>query len=166
MTKTKTSENRDQTDANRLYWHSDSTVDEIVSDLGIGRSALYAAIHPISAGSSCPNCGNRMVFTNRSNRSAGRAVCGVCGTQALSSDGGSDEQVEAGAARETPLDRTSDGWRPDGEERSFVPEHGLWSRWRDDLATVEPQRAAMVGGAAALGVVLGAAAARAVREML
>jgi ribosomal protein S27AE len=166
MTTTKSTENRGQADANRLYWHSESTVDEIVNDLGIGRSALYAAVHPISAGSTCPNCGNRMVFTNRSNRSAGRAVCGACGTQALSSDRESNERREAGTSRETPLDGVSDGWRPDAEERSFAPEHGLWYRWREDLSTVEPQRAAMVGGAAVLGVVVGAAAIRAVREML
>ena len=166
MTTTQTTEDRGLAEANRLYWHSDSTVDDIVSDLGIGRSALYAAIHPISAGSSCPNCGNRMVFTNRSNRNAGRAVCGVCVTQTLLPDREEDEQAEADSARETPLDQATDGWRPDREERGFIPEHGLWSRWREDLSTVEPQRAALVGGAAALGVMVGAAAARAVREML
>ena len=40
-----------------------------------------------------------------------------------------------------------------------------WDRWREDLAAVPPQRVAMVGGAAALGVMVGAAATRMLREM-
>ena len=158
MSTTQTTVDPRQEEANGLYWHSDRTVDQIVSDLGIRRSALYNAILPVSAGTSCPRCGNRMVFTNRTNQTAGRSVCGVCGTQA----------VAAGdAGREVPLELANDEWRPE-ERVPGLGEHepGAWSRWREDLSAVEPQRAAMVGGAAALGVVVGAAAARAVREML
>lgn len=158
MSTTQTTVDPRQDEANELYWHSDRTVDQIVNDLGIRRSALYNAILPVSAGTSCPRCGDRMVFTNRTNQTAGRSVCGVCGTQAVA---GED------AGREVPLETARDEWRPEERIPGFGDhEPGVWSRWREDLSAVEPQRAAMVGGAAALGVVVGAAAARAVREML
>lgn len=145
---------RDQAD--QLYWNSDHRVDDIASELGMGRSALYAAIHPLSAGTECPRCGEPMVFTNRTNRAAGRTVCGSCGAQGMA----------ASAEEETPLAHSHDEWRPEGH---LMPEErgtSIWSRWREDLSGVEPQRAALVGGGAALGVMVGAAAARAVREML
>lgn len=145
-------------EANHLYWHSDRTVDEIVTDLGIPRSTLYTEIHAISAGTSCPQCGNRMLFTNRSNRSANRAVCGVCGTQALK---------PASTELEVPIEEAPDVWQSPERNRAQEDEvTDRLSRWREDLAAVAPQRAAMVGGAAAAGVLVGAAAARAVRGML
>ena len=132
---------------NELYWDSDRTVDEIVDHLGIGRNTLYSSVRPQPAGASCPDCGEDLVFTNRSNRTSSSATCGSCDLEVTLPEVGGEN---AGAGSH------GDGSRLPG---------GSWSRWRDDLAAVAPERAAMIGGAAALGVVLGAVAARAVREM-
>jgi hypothetical protein len=137
--------------ANQLYWNSDRTVDQIVDDLEISRHALYSSIRPYSAGIVCAQCGDRMVFANRTSRESRTASCASCGTEA---------HVTA-AAR--PREEQRDDARTDA--RSGEPMQGL-SRWRDELAAVPRERAVMVGGAAALGVVLGAAAARAVRERI
>jgi hypothetical protein len=58
------------------------------------------------------------------------------------------------------------GWMDEPRPRlgDAAAQSGL-SRWREDLTGVTPERAALIGGAAALGVVLGAAAARAVRNL-
>lgn len=139
--------------ANELYWTSDLTVDEIVRELGVGRSALYTSIEPIPAGADCPECGAGLVFTNRTNRDALSATCFQCGGEAQLAEAAS---ASAPSATEPPLHSA---------ERPGFETPGGWSRWRDDLAAVSPQRAAIVGGAAALGVVFGAAAARMVQEM-
>lgn len=157
--------------ANELYWQSEQTIDQIVEELGIGRSTLYSNVRPQPAGASCPECGERLVYTNRSNRSAGVGTCRVCGARA---------EVDAAAAqpadREVELDHPLGVGAParvDAREalaamgRASDPQDAEsgWSRWRHDLAQVPPERAAMIGGAAALGVVVGAVAARALREM-
>jgi hypothetical protein len=135
--------------ANDLYWASDMTVDEIVDDLGVSRTSLYAAIEPIPAGLVCTDCDERMVYTNRTARDRGLATCPACGRE--SEPGGEVGEGVREAGRVA-------GIRDWGEE---VP--ARLDRWRVDLAAVAPERVAMVGGAAALGMVIGAVAARAVR---
>lgn len=137
---------------NELYWDSDQTVDEIVDELGIGRNTLYSAVRPQPAGASCPDCGGPVAYANRSNRSAETATCVDCGAEVDLAAMPEETEIEA-FARE-------------GEGGPHVPERdGGWARWREELAAVAPERAAMIGGAAALGVVFGAVAARAAREM-
>src|SRR5688572_4512945 len=75
-----------------------------------------------------------------------------------------DRSFEGAESRhsESHEEHTADG------NGATTPRNGRsesWNRWRDDLASVTPQRAAMVGGAAALGVMVGAAATRMIREM-
>jgi hypothetical protein len=130
--------------ANELYWSSDRTVDEITRELEMGRSTLYGAVRPIDAGVACAECGEPMVFTNRSNREAGTATCPAC-------------TAEAQVTRDAAGDGESRSPEPLGEPAS------PWSRWRGELAAISPQRAAMVGGAAALGAMVGAAATRMIR---
>lgn len=138
---------------NELYWASDQTVDDIVDQLGIGRNTLYSAVRPQSAGASCPDCGKRLVYTNRSNRAAGTGTCRNCGVD-----------VDLATLRDdVEVIRPVAGLESGGYEEAGSGEG--WSRWRHELAAVAPERAAMIGGAAALGVVVGAVAARAVREM-
>src|SRR5215210_8722474 len=72
--------------ANELYWNSARTVDEIVKELKMSRGALYAAVRPQDAATSCPECGDAMVFTNRSNREAHAATCASCATEAPAAD--------------------------------------------------------------------------------
>ena len=133
---------------NELYWNSDHTVDEIVGELGIGRNTLYSSVRPQPAGASCPDCGTELVYTNRSNRNSEVGSCRACGTETDLAE----QEPEAESERPIPAPHA---------HAHDVEDHGGWSRWRRDLAAVAPERAAMIGGAAALGVVFGAVAARA-----
>ena len=54
---------------------------EIVDDLGVSRTSLYAALEPIPAGLVCTDCDERMVFTNRTARDRGLATCPSCGRE-------------------------------------------------------------------------------------
>ena len=135
--------------ANDLYWTSDMTVDEIVDDLGVSRTSLYAAIEPIPAGLVCTDCDERMVFTNRTARDRGLATCPSCGRE-------SEPGAEAGEGT-----READRLPGIRDWRDEVP--ARLGRWRAELAAVAPERVAIVGGAAALGMVIGAVAARSVR---
>lgn len=135
--------------ANELYWNSDRTVEEIVKELQVSRSALYSAVRPQDAATSCPECGDAMVFTNRSNREAHAATCPGCATEAPAND---TPQASESASRQG--------------ERAPRPGSLPLDRWRGQLAAVPRERVAMVGGAAVLGVMVGAFTARLVREMM
>jgi hypothetical protein len=139
--------------ANELYWNSSKTIGEITDELGISRTTLYSSVRPVSAGSTCVDCGERMVFTNRTNRTTGTTTCSGCGAESV-----------VGAVPEPLVEDR--GWMDEPRPRlgDAASQSGL-SRWREDLTGVTPERAALIGGAAALGVVLGAAAARAVRNL-
>lgn len=121
---------------NDLYWASDRTVDEIVADLAIGRSTLYAALEPLPIGVVC-DCGGAFAFANRMSRSAGRAFCIDCGAEQLAER---VEVIEADA--ESDATRRAEGTEGEGSAR----------------------RALGVGGATALGVAAGAAAAWTIRK--
>jgi hypothetical protein len=121
---------------NRLYWDSLKTVDEIVGEMGIGRNSLYLSIQPLEAGAECVQCEAPMYFNNRTQRSAGTAACLVCGSATTI------VRDPAPAA--------------DGEPRA--------EGWRAGLKSVTPDRAAMIGSAAALGLVVGATATRVIRH--
>jgi hypothetical protein len=141
---------------NQLYWESESTVDAISRELELGRNALYAAIRPVPSGALCLECGADTVFVNRTGRAGGLAVCRSC-EENESAEITGRAPATAPASGRPPRPKADQGYGDDTElER--------WSRWRDDLLSVPPQRAAMIGGAAALGLVIGAAAARAIRS--
>lgn len=133
--------------ANDLYWSSAKRVDEIVDDLGISRSSLYTALEPIPAGLMCTDCRVRMVYSNRTARERRTAVCPACGRESEAGEFSSEVGRDDG--------RVVGGWRGEAE---------AVRRLRGMLAAVPPERVVMVGGAAALGMALGALAARAVRE--
>jgi hypothetical protein len=124
--------------ADRLYWHSREPVDRLAARLEMTRRALYAAVRPAPAGTGC-ECGREMVFANRKRRAEGRASCPACG--ALRQVDG--ERVPHATPPPAPLAPH----RP----RGFRHTGALGRLWRD-LARVRPQRAAMIGGGAALGM--------------
>jgi hypothetical protein len=130
---------------NDLYWNSSRTIDEIVDELSVGRNTLYSSITPASSGMTCSSCGGVVVFTNRTNRAAGSGLCQACGMETI-------VPADFGAAR-----------TENGRKRSA---NGIarWERWREELEAVAPERAVMIGGAAALGAVLGTMAVRAIRH--
>jgi ribosomal protein S27AE len=149
--------------ANRLYWNSADTVDEIAERLGIGRSAIYSAIRPIPADADCPHCGAGLVFANRSARAAGRARCPECGRTHLVGESSHpfDRAALASAEAPPPAERPRRAPPP-----PRVPPAGLPGRGelRSAFASVEPHRVLLVGGAALLGVALGRAAVKALRR--
>jgi hypothetical protein len=142
---------------NQLYWESESTVDSISKELELSRNALYAAILPVPTGSTCLECGSDTVFVNRTGRAGGMAVCRSCEENGRPVAGDAARVSSAPGAGRRREATSDDGYGDDSElER--------WSRWREDLLSVPPQRAAMIGGAAALGLVMGAAAVRVIRS--
>jgi hypothetical protein len=142
--------------ANELYWSGSMTVDDIVETVGISRTSLYAAIEPIPAGLVCADCQERMVYSNRTMRDRGVAACPNCGRESEPGDAPAGRGGEEGGG--------GDAW--DGEDEGAGSALDGLGQWRDTLRAVSPQRVALVGGAAALGLIAGAAATRALRGEL
>jgi hypothetical protein len=138
--------------ANELYWNSGDTVDQIARELGISRNAMYSSVRPIPAGASCVHCDEPLLFTNRTSRAARTALCPVCEVQiTLGEDLETLETTgpSTGAVRASPVP---------------PPSEGAFRHLKEELAQVPPERAAMIGGAAALGAAVGAAAVRLIRR--
>lgn len=133
---------------NDLYWNSSRTIAEILAESGIARSTLYASVTPMPIDIACPTCRGTLVFTNRMNRAAGMSTCDDCGltTQMESREGDTDTPASNGHARGTATDANSSGRRPLG------------------ISGSDWDRIAAIGGVAALGVMIGAAATHAVRR--
>lgn len=149
--------------ANRLYWTSSETVDRIAGQLGMSRNALYSSVRPAPAGVECPDCDEELVFPNRTSRLAGRALCLACDTTHAVADlppvgSRPGRGRAAGGASVSGYEGREEGY---GAGRG-VRLGGL----RDGLAAVEPQRAALIGGAAVMGAVAGVAAATLLRRRL
>ena len=70
-------------EANRLYWDSETSVGDIANQLGISRRGLYEVIEPKSAGVPCSECGSDMLFANRSALASGTARCPSCDQEAI-----------------------------------------------------------------------------------
>lgn len=64
---------------NRLYWGSDASVGEIADRLGVSRRALYDNIEPAPADASCPDCGGKLGYRNRTAAEKREASCPDCG---------------------------------------------------------------------------------------
>ncbi len=88
--------------ANRLYWSSEESVNEIADVLGLSKGRLYALVRPLAAGRYCPECNTEMVYENRTARERDEATCPACAEgNARGSRGDLPEtfRPEAGAAR-------------------------------------------------------------------
>jgi len=68
-------------EANRLYWESEESVNQIGETLGLSKGVLYGLISPLPAGLPCPSCGEEMVFPNRTARDKGFLACPECGME-------------------------------------------------------------------------------------
>lgn len=68
-------------EANRLYWESEESVNQIGETLGLSKGVLYGLISPLPAGLPCPGCGDEMVFPNRTAREKGFLACPGCGME-------------------------------------------------------------------------------------
>ncbi|HEU0079853.1 MAG TPA: hypothetical protein VFQ76_19560 [Longimicrobiaceae bacterium] len=147
--------------ANLMYWNSSETVDRIAEQLGMSRNALYASVRPAPTGAACPDCGEELVYPNRTSRLAGRALCVSSGkTHAVA--GLPPVEVRSGPAGAEPRASGSgyEGRNEGYREAGRAALGGL----REGLAAVEPQRAALIGGAAVMGAVAGVAAVSLLRR--
>ena len=68
-------------EANRLYWESDKSVNQIGEELDLSKGMLYGLIAALPAGLPCPECGEGMVFPNRTARDKGFLECPECGKE-------------------------------------------------------------------------------------
>ena len=96
-------------EANRLYWESGQSVNQIGEELDLSKGVLYGLIAPLPAGLPCPQCGQEMVFPNRTAREKGFLACPDCGM----------EEEEA-AVRAFWEDDTGAGASPGAEESTTL----------------------------------------------
>ena len=68
-------------EANRRYWDSDESVNQIGEAMGLSKGVLYNLLEPLPAGLPCPSCGEEMVFPNRTARDKGFLECPECGLE-------------------------------------------------------------------------------------
>lgn len=65
--------------ANELYWQSDESVNQIAEDLSLSKGTLYSIVQPLPAGLACPECGDELLYPNRTARARGMVGCPSCG---------------------------------------------------------------------------------------
>jgi hypothetical protein len=137
-------------EVNRLYWETDTPVAEIAERLGISRRALYDLLVPAETGVACPECGGELVYTNRSARMAGEAVCRVCGTP-------QDLLLleELTGAEKAPAERAAEAVPPPAPALSLALGEALEARKRE--------RRLLLAAAGVAGLALGVAVALLVR---
>lgn len=101
MTGSQSSDDRLAPEANRLYWDSDVSVNQIAERLEISKGRLYEMVRPLPSGLPCPRCGEEMVFPNRTAREKGFLTCAACGLE--------EEESEVHGAWSETAGRTGGG---------------------------------------------------------
>jgi predicted RNA-binding Zn-ribbon protein involved in translation (DUF1610 family) len=64
--------------ANELYWRSEQSVNQIAEAMDLSKSGLYALVRPLPAERTCPECGEGLVFPNRTTEHKAIASCPEC----------------------------------------------------------------------------------------
>lgn len=64
--------------ANRLYWESTRSVNQIAEELELSKGALYGIIEPEPSGLGCPLCGDEVGYSNRTAKERDRLDCPTC----------------------------------------------------------------------------------------
>lgn len=80
--------------ANRLYWESDASVNDIADELELSKSMLYQLVEPLAAEVDCPECGGMLVYPNRTALDRGLMQCSDCGAEGITSDDVDEEPVD------------------------------------------------------------------------
>jgi hypothetical protein len=99
---------------NRLYWESDESVGDIADRLDLSRRSLYDGIEPRPADATCSECGEGLVFRNRTARENLEAECPGCGRVVELEEPGPTEsepaaEQERRAAELSPVDTPGSG---------------------------------------------------------
>ena len=100
---------------NRLYWDSDDSVGDIADRFDLSRRALYDVIEPQPTGYACPECGDELVFRNRTARDTGEAECLACDRTLELDDSELGDEAEPTVEQEERATALSPMGRPDGE---------------------------------------------------
>jgi hypothetical protein len=66
-------------EANRLYWESQKSVNQIADELDLSKGALYGAIEPLVVDQACPRCASLLGYANRTAHERGDLTCASCG---------------------------------------------------------------------------------------
>ena len=82
MSESKTVDPQVAADANRRYWDSDVSVNQIAEDMGLSKSSFYGLIEQLETGLACPDCRAELVFPNRTARDRGMVSCPACAFEA------------------------------------------------------------------------------------
>ncbi len=64
--------------ANKLYWGSDTSVNQIAEKLDLSKGRLYGLLVPLPTGDACPDCGEETGYPNRTARDRNHAMCSSC----------------------------------------------------------------------------------------
>lgn len=65
-------------EANKLYWGSDVSVNQIAEKMDLSKGRLYGLLVPLPTGESCPTCGTETEYANRTSRDRREAHCPSC----------------------------------------------------------------------------------------
>jgi hypothetical protein len=102
--------------ANRMYWGSDVSVNQIAEQLDLSKGALYEMIRPLPAAVACPDCGEEAVHPNRTALERGLVACLSCGWDGdqqeaapLTSSSSSSLPPQRGPALSAPGERVRPG---------------------------------------------------------
>ena len=99
--------------ANELYWRSGQSVNQIAETMDLSKSGLYALIRPLPAKRACPDCGEGLVFSNRTTEQKTIASCPECKYEGEAPEPGS----EARPPRKRAPRRTTRSAKPNGKGR-------------------------------------------------
>ncbi|MGW8265667.1 MAG: hypothetical protein ACWGSQ_04815 [Longimicrobiales bacterium] len=138
-------------EANRLYWESEESVNQIGEALGLSKGVLYGLISPLPAGLPCPGCGEEMVFPNRTAREKGFLACPGCGM----------EEEEAAVQAYWEGEAEGDEGPAFGSPRALAQRasqavHQVMDSGKDRVSNLTPQ-GRIIAGAALLGAAAGLA---------
>ncbi len=97
--------------ANELYWRSGQSVNQIAEAMDLSKSGLYDLIRPLPADRACPECGEGLVFPNRTTEHKSIASCPECDYV----DGASGPGSKARAPRKRAVRRTKAAAKSHGE---------------------------------------------------
>ena len=107
--------------ANELYWRSQQSVNQIADAMDLSKSGLYALIRPLPAGRMCPECGEGLVFPNRTTERNAIASCLEC--EYVGETPGPDSKAPP-AKRRAKRNETASA-RPEGEPGTALePQRG------------------------------------------
>ncbi len=109
MTSKKSDDRKLADQANELYWRSGQSVNRIAEGMDLSKSGLYALIRPLPAERACPECGEGLVFLNRTTQQKAVMSCPECENVVE----GSDSKVRT--PRKRAARRSTAATKPDGE---------------------------------------------------